>query len=157
MDPVKIVGVVEWPTPDSKKEVQSFLGFTNFYRRFIEEFSRLARPLFELTRNDSKWHWDEPERLAFEAIRDRIVSAPILMFPDDSRPFWVEADSSDFATGAVLSQQSRTDDKWHPVAYYSKSLNAVEWNYEIHDKEMLAIIRALEDWCHFLEDRKSVV
>ena len=151
MDPVKNVGVAEWPTPDNKKEVQPFLGFTNFYHRFIEGFSCLARLLFELTRNDSKWHWDEPERSAFEAIRDRIVSAPILMFPDDSRPFRVEADSSDFATGAVLSQQSRTDDKWHPVAYYSKSLNAVERNYEIHDKEMLAIIRALEDWRHFLE------
>ena len=84
MDPVKIAEVAEWPTPDSKKEVQSFLGFTNFYRRFIEGFSRLAHLLFELTRNDSKWHWDEPECSAFEAIRDRIVSAPILMFPDDS-------------------------------------------------------------------------
>jgi hypothetical protein len=65
--------------------------------------------------------------------------------------FQVEADSSDFATGAVLSQQSLEDDKWHPVTYYSKSLNAVEWNYKIHDKEMLVVIWALEDWCHFLE------
>jgi hypothetical protein len=73
------------------------------------------------------------------------------MFLDNSRPFQVEADSSDFATGAVLSQQSPSDNMWHPVAYYSKSLNAVERNYEIHDKEMLAIIRALEDWRHFLE------
>ena len=145
------LGVVEWPTLDSKKEVQSFLGFTNFYCRFIKGFSRLACPLFELTWNDSKWHWDEPEHSAFEAIRDWIVSAPILMFLDDSRPFRVEVDSSDFATRAVLLQQSRTDDKWHPVAYYSKSLNAVERNYEIHDKEMLAIIRAHEDWHHFLE------
>jgi transposase InsO family protein len=151
MDPVKIAGVAEWPTPGSKKEVQSFLGFTNFYRRFIQGFSDLARPLFDLTRNNSDWHWKEAERSAFEAIRKRVVSAPILMFPDDSRPFRVEADSSDFATGAVLSQQSPSDNMWHPVAYYSKSLNAVERNYEIHDKEMLAIIRALEDWRHFLE------
>ncbi len=80
-----------------------------------------------------------------------MISAPILVFPDETRPFRVEADSSDFATGAVLSQQSPEDDKWHPVAYYSKSLSAVERNYEIHDKEMLAVIRALEDWRHFLE------
>src|SRR5882757_9448401 len=73
------------------------------------------------------------------------------MFPDDTRPFRLEADSSDFATGAVLSQQSPVDDKWHPIAYYSKSLSVVERNYEIHGKEMLAIIRALEDWRHFLE------
>jgi len=70
---------------------------------------------------------------------------------DDSQPFHVEADSSDFATGAVILQQSPEDNKWHPVSFYSKSLNDVERNYEIHDKEMLVIIRALEEWCHFLE------
>jgi transposase InsO family protein len=151
MDPVKIAGVAEWPTPSNKKEVQSFLGFTNFYRRFIQGFSDLARPMFDLTRKDSAWRWGEAEKSAFEAIRTRVISAPILVFPDETRPFRVEADSSDFATGAVLSQQSPEDDKWHPVAYYSKSLNAVERNYEIHDKEMLAVMRALEDWRHFLE------
>src|ERR1700723_2684943 len=151
MDPVKIAGVAEWPIPTSKKEVQSFLGFTNFYHRFIEGFSHLARPLFDLTRNNSIWHWTETENTAFDHIRTHVTSAPILMFPDEMRPFRVEADSSDFATGAVLSQQSLEDDKWHPIAYYSKSLNAVERNYEIHDKEMLAVIRALEEWRHFLE------
>jgi hypothetical protein len=80
-----------------------------------------------------------------------VVSAPILIFADDSRPFWMEVDSSDFATRAVLSQQSPSDNMWHPVAYYSKSLNAVEHNYQIHNKEMLAIIHALEDWHHFLK------
>ena len=148
---MKIAGVAELPTSESKKKVQSFLGFANFYHQFIEGFSHLARPLFDLTQNESKWHCDNPECSAFESIRERIVSTPILMFPDDSQPFWVEADSSDFATGAVLSQQSPADDKWHPVAYYSKSLNPVEWNYEIYDKGMLAIIQALEDWHHFLE------
>jgi RNase H-like domain found in reverse transcriptase/Integrase zinc binding domain len=80
-----------------------------------------------------------------------VISAPILVFPDETQPFRVEADSSNFATGVVLSQQSLEDDKWHPVTYYSKSLNAMEWNYKIHDKEMLAVIQALEDWRHFLE------
>jgi len=74
-----------------------------------------------------------------------VTTALVLMSPQDSEPFWVEADSSDFATGAVLSQQSMTDGKWHPIAFYSKSLSSVEWNYEIHDKEMLAIIRTLEE------------
>jgi len=77
--------------------------------------------------------------------------APVLMSPQDLEPFRVEADSSDFTTGAVLSQQSMTDGKWHPIAFYSKSLFSVEWNYEIHDKEMLAIIRVLKEWRHFLE------
>jgi len=80
-----------------------------------------------------------------------VTTAPVLMSPQDSEPFRVEADSLDFATGAVLSQQLMTDGKWHPVVFYSKSLSSVEWNYEIHDKEMLAIICALEEWRHFLE------
>jgi len=73
------------------------------------------------------------------------------MSPQELDPFWIEANSLDFATGAVLSQQSTTDGKWHPVVFYSKSLSSVEQNYEIHDKEMLAIIRTLEEWRHFLE------
>ena len=107
--------------------------------------------MFDLTRKDSAWQWGEAEKSAFEAIWTRVVSTPILVFPDETRPFRVEADSSDFATRAVLSQQSPEDDKWHLVAYYSKSLSAVEQNYEIHNKGMLVVIQALEDWCHFLE------
>ena len=81
------------------------------------------------------------------------MSAPILMSPDNSWTFQIEADSSDFAMGAVLSQQSN-DEKWHPVTFLSKSLSLVEQNYEIHDKEMLAIIWAMEEWRHFLEGAK---
>jgi len=77
--------------------------------------------------------------------------------PQESDPFWIEADSSDFATGVVLSQQSTTDGKWHPVAFYSKSLSSVKRNYEIHNKEMLAIIHALEEWRHFLEGATHLV
>ena len=89
--------------------------------------------------------------MAFDNLWDKIVSALILTLPDNSRPYRVEADSSDFATGAVLSQQCTEDGKWHPIAFLSKSLSPVERNYEIHDKEMLAIVRALEEWRHFLE------
>jgi len=89
--------------------------------------------------------------MAFEDLKMVVTTAPVLVSPQDLEPFWVEVDSSDFAIGAVLSQQSMTDGKWHPVAFYSKSLSSVEWNYEIHDKEMLAIICALEEWRHFLE------
>jgi transposase InsO family protein len=151
MDPVKVAGVAEWPQPSSKKEVQSFLGFLNFYRRFIQDFSLHARPLFDLTKNDVKWHWSSNEQSSFDTLKELITSAPILTSPDNSRPFRIEADSSDFATGAVLSQESVDDGKWHPVAFLSKSLSEVERNYEIHDKEMLAIIRAMEEWRHFLE------
>jgi len=86
-----------------------------------------------------------------------VTTAPILASPQDSEPFRIEADSSDFASGAILSQQLPGKEKWHPVAFYSKSLSPVEWNYEIHDKEMLAIIRALEEWRHFLEGARYPV
>ncbi|KAG5720262.1 hypothetical protein E4T56_gene3291 [Termitomyces sp. T112] len=100
---------------------------------------------------DTAWQWEPPQQAAFDALKQSVTSKPVLLFLDDDSPFCVEADSSDFATGAVLSQQSKEDGKWHPVAFYSKSLNAVEWNYEIHDKEMLAIIQSFEEWRHFLE------
>ena len=87
-------------------------------------------------------------------LKDKITLAPILTLPDNSRPYHVEEDSSDFATGAVLSQENPEDRKWHPVAFLSKSLSPVERNYEIHDKEMLAIFQALEEWRHFLEGTK---
>ncbi|GLB45808.1 putative retrotransposable element tf2 155 kda protein type 1-like [Lyophyllum shimeji] len=157
MDPVKVAGVAEWPTPKNKKEVQSFLGFTNFYRRFIRDFSHHARPLFDLMAKDVAWTWGSAQQDAFDALKRAITSQSVLIFPDDDRPFRVKADSSDFATGAVLSQQSPEDEKWHPVAFYFKSLNAVERNYEIHDKEMLAIIHALEEWRHFLEGARHKV
>ena len=89
--------------------------------------------------------------MAFDGLKRSVTSAPILISPDPTRPFRIEADSSDYATGAVLSQVSLADDKWHPVAFLSKSLSPVERNYEIHDKEMLAVIRSLQEWRHFLE------
>ena len=150
MDPAKVAGVLEWPTPSNKKEVQSFLGFINFYRRFIEGFLHIARPLFDLTKADSAFKWSS-EKSAFDILRDRITSALILALSDNSRPYRIEADSSDFATRAILSQENPDDGKWHPVAFLSKSLSPVERNYEIPNKEMLAIVQALEEWRHFLE------
>ena len=151
MDPVKVAGVKDWPAPDNKKEVQSLLGFVNFYRRFIQGFSHHAHLLFDLTKNNVKWSWTTAKQTAFDVLKDLITSALVLTLPDNSCPFWIEVNSSDFATGAVLSQQSMDDEKWHPVTFLSKSLSAVECNYEIHDKEMLVIIRAMEEWRHFLE------
>ena len=146
MDLVKITGVAEWPAPTSKKEVQSFLSFTNFYRRFICDFSNHARPLFDLTCNDVQFHWGAAEQSVFDGLKQSVTSALILVSPDNALPFGIEADSSDFTIGAVLSQLSAEDDKWHPVTYLSKVLSPVERNYKIHDKEMLAIIRALQEW-----------
>lgn len=149
MDPVKVAGVADWPVPSTKKEVQSFLGFINFYCRFIRDFSLHACPLFDLTKIEVKWHWSSKEQSAFDTLKSLVTSAPTSL--DNSYPFHIEVDSYDFATGAVLSQESPELQKWHPVTFLSKSLSEVERNYEIHDKEMLAIIRAMEEWRHFLE------
>jgi len=145
MDPVKITRIQEWPTLENKIDVQTFLGFVNFYQRFIRDFSTKARPLFDLTRSEQVWTWSGKEQVAFEDLKIVVTTAPVLMSPQNSEPFWIEADSPNFATRAVLSQQSMTDRKWHPIVFYSKSLSSVEQNYKIHDKEMLAIIHALEE------------
>src|ERR1700761_2377603 len=153
MDPVKVEGVANWPIPPNMKEVQSFLGFTNFYRQFIQDFADVARPLHDLTKKDIPWEWNTEHQAAFDNLKKAITSSPVLIFPSDDKPYRVEADSSGHASGAVLSQEGE-DGKWHPVAFLSKSLSEVERNYDVHDKEMLAIIRALEEWRHYLEGTK---
>ena len=120
MDPVKVAGITEWPTPMKKKEVQFFLGFTNFYCHFIEGFSHHTKPLFKLTKKDWKWHCEEDKQWAFNKLKKCITLSPILRFADDSKAFHVEADSLDYATGAVLSQQSSDNLKWHPVTPWSQ-------------------------------------
>jgi len=144
IDPVKVTGVREWPTPENKTNVQAFLGFMNFYQRFIQDFSAKAQPLFDLTCSEQVWMWSGKKQAAFEDLKTAVTTALVLVSPQESDPFQIEADSSGFTTGAVLSQQSTTDGKWHPIVFYSKSLSSVERNYEIHDKQMLAIICALE-------------
>jgi hypothetical protein len=116
--------------------VQSFLGFTNFYRWFIQDFSHHAQPLFNLTKKDTPWKWESNKQTAFTILKEKITLTPVLALSENSHPFHIEADSFDFATGAVLSQQSPNGNKWHPVAFLSKSLSFIEWNYEIHDKEI---------------------
>lgn len=151
MDPKKLTGVTEWPRPQKVKQVQAFLGFANFYRRFIKDFAHHAKPLTILTKKDQPWIWGDDQEQAFNALKAAFTSAPILRIPDDVNPFRLETDASDFATGAVLSQFDPDDQLWHPVAFSSKSLNVHERNYEIYDKELLAIMRALEEYRQHLE------
>jgi len=154
MDPVKIAGVAEWSTLSNKKEVQSFLGF---YQFLLPLSSRDSQTLLAQC---STLHGRTPhgsggsgEISPSKAIRTRVISAPILVFPDETRPFRVEADSSDFATEQSSHNNLRRTTSGIRLLITPKGLSAVEWNYKIHDKEMLAVIRALEDWCHFLEGK----
>ena len=105
------------------KELQSFLGFCNFYRQFIKDYSKIAKPLNQLTGKE-EWKWGAEQQTAFDTLWRVITERPVLAIPVDNKPYRVEADSSDFALGAVLSQ--RQNDKWHPVAYLPKSLTEAE-------------------------------
>ena len=143
-------GVLSWPQPKTVKDVRKFLGLANYYKRFIKDFAQVARPLNMLTRKDKKWWWEEAQQKAFDKLKQVFTTKPVLVAPDLDKEFRVEADASNYATEGVLSMKC-SDKKWRLVTFISKSLSNTERNYEIHDKEMLVVVRCLEAWRHFLE------
>jgi hypothetical protein len=149
MDPAKIKGIANWPTPMMVKQVRSFLGFCNFYRPFIYHFSHIARPLNELTRKETPWRWEDQHQKAFEELRNRVTSEPVLAQPQLDQQFEIEVDASGFAFRAVLIQRGK-DNKKHPVAYYSAMAIEAECNYDIYDLELLAIVKACRHWRPYL-------
>jgi len=154
MQKEKVDGVVSWPTPRSAKDIQKFMGLANYYRQFIQDFSRIAKPLNMLVGKDRKWEWGVEQQGAFEELKKRFTTEPILAVPDRDQEMRIEADASDYTMGGILLVKGENG-KWRPVAFISKSLSPAEKNYEIHDKEMLAVIRCLEDWRHYLEGTKK--
>jgi len=150
MEEEKVKGVWDWLAPKCVKDVQKFLGLANYYRRFIEGFASIARPLHDMVRKDQKWIWTEKQEKVFRELKERFTKEPVLAALDLDKKMRMEVDASDYATGGVLSMECE-DKLWRLVAFLSKSLNETERNYEIHDKEMLAIIRGLENWRHLLE------
>ncbi|KDN34722.1 hypothetical protein RSAG8_12196, partial [Rhizoctonia solani AG-8 WAC10335] len=153
VDPDKVTKAVDWATPKSVKGVQEFLGFINFYRRFMDNFNNVALPLYKLLKKDVQWVWGDNEEKSFNALKKALVESPILIQPNVSKEFLLECDASDYATGAILNQIG-PDDKMHPVAFLSKTLAPAERNYDIYDKELLAVIQALKEWRHYLEGSK---
>ena len=150
MDPSKTEAVNSWPVPTCVKDIQTFIGFANFYRRFIKGFSAIVAPITRLLRKDTKWNWDSKAQEAFETLKKAFTSAPILKYFDPTKPITLETDASDFALGVVLSQPDN-ENILHPVAYFSRKLQPAEMNYEIYDKEMLAIVEAFKEWRAYLE------
>ena len=151
MDPAKITAVTSWPVPENRKKLQQFLGFANFYRKFIRNYSTVAAPLTALTSIKHPFAWSPEANKAFNALKARFTSAPILQMPDAERQFIVEVDASDVGVGAVLSQRAADDNKLHPCAFFSRRLSPAECNYDIGNRELLAVKLALEEWRHWLE------
>jgi len=150
MEKEKVKGVLEWPMLRCVKDVQKFLGLANYYRRFIEGFAIVTRPLHDLVKKDKKWDWTERQKKAFKELKEWFTKEPVLAASNIDKKMRMEVDALDYATGGVLSMEYE-DGLWRPVAFLSKSLNETERNYKIHDKEMLAIVRGLEAWRHLLE------
>lgn len=157
MDPEKVKAILEWKTPESVKDVLSFLGFSNFYRRFIAEFSKKVKCLTKLTKGEQyltpsgkkktryrEFRWTEKCQDAFEELKKAFTEAPILAHYDPTLETWVETDSSDYVVAGVLSQMH--DGVLKPVAFFSRKMNPAECNYMIYDKELLAIINSFENW-----------
>ena len=150
VDPEKTAVVCNWAVPTTVRGVQSFLGFCNFYRRFIKNYSQIAKHLNRLTRNNVPFIWDGACQAAFDELKHRLSNAPVLRHYQPDLPTKLETDASNGVVAGVLSQQFEGG-QWHPISYFSKSMSAAEQNYEIHDKEMLAIIRSLQEWRAELE------
>lgn len=151
MDPAKTKVIDEWPTPKTVKDIQSFLGFCNFYRRFIAGYSKTAKPLTYLTKKDVPFLWSEKADAAFQLLKSAFSSAPLLAHFQPEYQTVVETDASDYAVAAVLSQENPSSQLLHPVAFYSRSLSPAERNYEIYNKELLAIHSSFKEWRSYLE------
>jgi len=156
MDPAKITTIIEWPIPKKLRDVPSFLGFRNFYRRFIQDYSHLARPLTQLTKKGTAFVWLDLCQAAFERLKEAFTTAPILIHFDFDKKMVVETDGSDIASAGILSQPG-SDRLLHPIAFFSKKLTPAECNYNIYDKELMAVVRAFEECRAYLVGRPVTV
>jgi len=145
MSDAKVKTIQEWPEPRKVKDIQSFLEFANFYRRFIFNYSDIVILLTRLTRKDTPWNFDENCRRAFNTLKQAFTSAPILMHWVSDAQLVVETDTSDYALAAILSIMTK-DNEIHPVAFHSRTFSALELNYDVYDKELLAIFEAFKIW-----------
>ena len=155
-DPAKTQKVADWPVPTSKREVQQFLGFAGYYRRFIREFAHTARPLYRLTERTATFKWTEECADAFQALRQSLCSTPVLAYPDFTRPFILDTDASDTGIGAVLSQTS-SDGNERVIAYGSRLLTKPERQYCVNRHELLAVVYFTKQYRSYLTGRKFVL
>lgn len=158
----KVDAILSWPVPKNVQEVRSFIGICQYYSNYVPGFSSIAGPITDLTQGTGpklrKVNWTPQCQQAFEILKQKIASAPILLMPDMSKPFRIECDASDYALGGVLLQQDFSDCKrWKPVAFESRKFSSAERNYPAQEREMLAIIHACRTWRCFVEGTKFEV
>jgi hypothetical protein len=151
VDPEKVKAVLEWKQPTLALEIRSFLGLAGYYRRFIEGFSKIARPMTELLRKDTKFVWSEACERSFQELKRRLTSAPVLVLPDNQKSFVVYCDASRQGLGCVFMQEGRV------VAYASRQLRTHEQNYPTHDLELAAVVHFLKIWRHYLIGNKCEI
>ena len=152
VDPDKVKAITNWEEPESVSAVRSFLGFANFYREFIHNFSAICEPLNNLTKNGAPWKWENMHSKSFNCLKELLATAPILAMFDPEAETILEADSSGYAIGSVVSQVDKKG-RLRPVGFFSRKLTPAEANYEIHDKELLSIIATIR---HFRGELKSL-
>jgi len=156
MSDAKVKTIQEWPESKKIKDIQSFLGFANFYRHFIFNYSDIVIPLTRLTRKNTPWNFDDKYRKAFNTLKQVFISTPILTHWVLDAHLVMETDASDYALTAILSLMTK-DNEIHPVAFHSWTFSALELNYNVHDKELLAIFEAFKIWRHYLEGSASPI
>ena len=155
VDPIKTKAIRTWTKPTKKKEIQSFLKFCNFYRRFIEGFSRIAKPLYQLMEKDKKLEFGEKQQKAFENLVYKLTHAPILAHYNPKKAVTIETDVSMYVTAGIISQIG-DDGFLRAIVFLSKSMSKSECNYDVHDKELLAKIVALEDWRRYVKGGRQL-
>ncbi|GBM78131.1 Retrovirus-related Pol polyprotein from transposon 297 [Araneus ventricosus] len=154
-DPGKIKAVVDWPRPETVHDVRSFLGLCTYYRRFVKNFSTIARPLHKLTEAKSNFNWTEECEKSFNSLKQALASSSILTYPRNDKDFILDTDASNEGIGAVLSQNIGNEER--VIAYFSKSLGKPERNYCVTHKELLAIVKSIEHFHHYLYGRKFLL
>jgi hypothetical protein len=150
----KIRAIVEWDTSNHLKDVQAFLKFVNFYRRFIKDFFKIVKALIRMTRKNQSFYWSEDCQIAFELLKKRVIKALVLSYFSLELETFMKTDSFDYVSVEVLSQKE-SDDLIRSITYFSKTLFFAECNYEIYDKKLLAIIRCFEQWRAKLQSVES--
>lgn len=151
-DPAKLSAVKNFPRPKNAKNIRQFLGLAGYYRRFIDNFSQIARPLTILLKKDAPFKWQEQQQAAFETLRDKLCEEPVLQYPDFTQPFIVTTDASGTAVGGILSQGPLGKDR--PIAYTSRVLNDTEQRYSTYEKEAVAILHSVSQFRPYLYGKR---